>query len=86
VEGAATVTGIGIVGGYRYEHGGLPEAPSHAYWRDVNYIYKGPVKIQDLPPKFHKGGKYSLQLPEAVKSYKIEDIGIIGELLSALTE
>jgi len=86
VEGNATVVGIGIVGEYRYEHGGLPEAPSHAYWRNVEYMYKGAVKIRDLPDKFQQGGKYSVHLPETVRPYGIEDVGVIGELLSALTQ
>jgi hypothetical protein len=85
VEGDATVAGVGIVGGYRYERGELPEAPSHTYWRDINYMYKDPVKIRDLPDRFQQGGKHSVHLPETIQQYDIEDIGVIGELLSALT-
>lgn len=86
VEGDATVAGIGIIGEYRYERGGLPEATSHAYWRDVRYLYDGPVRIRDLPTQFQQGGEYSLHLPETIQEYDVSDVGVLGELLSALSD
>lgn len=86
VEGNATVTGVAKVGEYRYEAKGLPEAPSHTYWRDVDYIHKGRVRIRDLPPQFQQGGDASLHLVPTLQRYKSGDESVIDDLLSALED
>lgn len=86
VEGNATVTGVAKVGEYRYETEGLSEAPSHTYWREVDYIHKGRVRIRDLPPRFQQGGDDSLHLVPTIQRYKSADESVIDDLLSALED
>jgi hypothetical protein len=86
VEGNATVVGIAEIGEYRYESDGLPEAKSHTYWRDVEYLHTGPVRIRDLPQRFHQGGENSLHLPSTVKPFGSADEDVLEALLNALDE
>lgn len=90
VLGNASVVGLGEVGNYRYEGEGLPDNPSHTYWRDLDYDFKGPIRISDLSRKFHQGGDFSLHLVPTLKSYNPdtdEDYeSVLDELLDELKE
>jgi len=84
VLGSGTVLDLCEIGEYRYKKGGLKEAKSHAYWRDVKYYDIGPVRIRDLPDKFQQGGgETSLHLPSTLNEYYV-DQDTIDELIEAM--
>ena len=85
VLGEGTVLGVAKVGEYKYVPEGIPERDSHTYQRDVNYLFKGPVRVRDLPSCYHQGGEYSLHLPSTLMKFPSANEEIIENLIEELS-
>lgn len=84
--GDASVVFVATAGEYRYEEDGLPQEQSHTYWREVEEVQSGPVKLRDLPERFRQGGRNSLQLGSTLQRYRRGNEEAIKELTSILEE
>lgn len=73
VLGSGAVLGMAEIRKYEYHHEGIPNNPTHTYWRRVHYYKVGPVRIRDLPEKFQMYHEASVHLPGTMAEFNIKD-------------